>query len=103
VDALAVVAADVCDVREILGAVFGTHLCTQDIDDIADLLRRLEPYQVYVAGELSDPHGTHRVCAEAVFDAVRVVRAEWPNERPGAPQDCPHHRRWPDSADARRR
>jgi glucosamine-6-phosphate deaminase len=30
---------------------------------------------VYVAGELSDPHGTHRICAEAVFAAVRQVRA----------------------------
>ena len=29
---------------------------------------------MYVAGELSDPHGTHRICAEAVFAAVRQVR-----------------------------
>ncbi|QJW93301.1 glucosamine-6-phosphate deaminase [Frigoriglobus tundricola] len=47
----------------------------QDIEDIVALLKRLNPYQVYVAGELSDPHGTHRVCAEAVFTAVRQVRA----------------------------
>ncbi|HEY1188614.1 MAG TPA: glucosamine-6-phosphate deaminase, partial [Gemmata sp.] len=48
----------------------------QDIDDIVALLKRLDPAQVYVAGELSDPHGTHRVCAEAVFAATRRVRAE---------------------------
>jgi len=47
----------------------------QDIEDIVALLKRLNPSQVYVAGELSDPHGTHRVCAEAVFTAVRQVRA----------------------------
>jgi glucosamine-6-phosphate deaminase len=47
----------------------------QDIQDIADLLARLQPYQIYVAGELSDPHGTHRTCAEAVFAAARQVRA----------------------------
>ncbi len=48
----------------------------KDIDDIVDLLKRLNPHQVYVAGELSDPHGTHRVCAEAVFTAARRVRSE---------------------------
>lgn len=48
----------------------------QDIEDVVSLLKRLNPHQVYVAGELSDPHGTHRVCAEAVFAAVRRVRSE---------------------------
>ncbi len=47
----------------------------QDIADIVELLNRLKPAQIYVAGELSDPHGTHRICAEAVFSAVRQVRA----------------------------
>jgi glucosamine-6-phosphate deaminase len=47
----------------------------EDIDDIVALLTRLQPAQVYVAGELSDPHGTHRICAEAVFTAVRRIRA----------------------------
>ena len=47
----------------------------EDIDDIVALLRRLDPAQIYVAGEMSDPHGTHRLCAEAIFEAVRRVRA----------------------------
>jgi glucosamine-6-phosphate deaminase len=45
-----------------------------DIRDIVALLERLQPAQIYVAGEMSDPHGTHRTCAEAIFDAVRQVR-----------------------------
>ncbi len=48
----------------------------QDIDDIVELLRRLQPQQIYMAGELSDPHGTHRLCAEAIFAAVRRLHAE---------------------------
>ena len=48
----------------------------QDIDDIVELFTRLKPAQIYVAGEMSDPHGTHRLCAEAVFEAVRRVRAK---------------------------
>ena len=45
-----------------------------DIADIVALFQRLTPAQIYVAGELSDPHGTHRLCAEAIFEAVRQFR-----------------------------
>src|SRR5204862_6080953 len=38
--------------------------------------KRLHPDQIYVAGETSDPHGTHRTCANAIFEAVNRVRAE---------------------------
>ena len=48
----------------------------EDIADIVTLLERLKPDQIYVAGEMSDPHGTHRICAEAIFTAVRQVRAK---------------------------
>src|SRR6185437_9783614 len=43
------------------------------------LLERLQPAQIYVAGEMSDPHGTHRVCADAIFEAVRTVRKKGQN------------------------
>jgi glucosamine-6-phosphate deaminase len=56
------------------GTIAKAPIHPQDIADITALLERLRPAQIYVAGELSDPHGTHRVCAEAVFDAVRAVR-----------------------------
>ncbi len=61
------------------GTIAKAPIHPQDIADIIALLERLKPAQVYVAGELSDPHGTHRVCAEAVFDAVRVVRQRGQN------------------------
>lgn len=48
----------------------------QDVEDIVALIKRLKPAQIYVAGELSDPHGTHRMCAEAVFSAARQIRGE---------------------------
>src|SRR5262249_41527977 len=46
---------------------------SEDIDDIVRLLKQLRPDQIYVAGELSDPHGTHRTCANAVYEAARLV------------------------------
>jgi glucosamine-6-phosphate deaminase len=57
------------------GTIAKLPIHPQDVADIAGLLRRLQPTQIYVAGELSDPHGTHRTCAEAIFQAVRDVRS----------------------------
>ena len=58
------------------GTIAKAPIHPQDVEDIIALFRRLRPAQIYVAGELSDPHGTHRVCAEAIFQAVRAVRGE---------------------------
>jgi glucosamine-6-phosphate deaminase len=55
------------------GTIAKAPLHPQDIADLAALLQRLQPAQIYVAGEMSDPHGTHRMCAEAIFQAVKQV------------------------------
>jgi len=57
------------------GTIAKAPIHLQDICDIVALLERLRPSQVYVAGEMSDPHGTHRVCADAVFKSVREVKS----------------------------
>jgi glucosamine-6-phosphate deaminase len=57
------------------GTIAKAPLHPQDIQDVVALIERLRPAQVYVAGEMSDPHGTHRMCADAVFEAVRQIRA----------------------------
>ncbi len=52
-----------------------------DIDIITTLLRKVKPHQIYLAGDLADPHGTHRVCTEAVLEAIEQMRGEeWLNE-----------------------
>jgi glucosamine-6-phosphate deaminase len=48
----------------------------EDVAIIRELLRRVGPQQVYVAGDLADPHGTHRVCAEAIFMALRQMQQQ---------------------------
>jgi glucosamine-6-phosphate deaminase len=58
------------------GTIAKAPIHPQDIQDIALLLERVQPDQIYVAGEMSDPHGTHRTCANAIFEAVRRVRGE---------------------------
>jgi glucosamine-6-phosphate deaminase len=47
-----------------------------DVDIIKDLVRRLKPHMIFMAGDLADPHGTHRVCTEAALEAVEQLRAE---------------------------
>lgn len=42
----------------------------EDVKIISDLILSIRPDQIYVAGDLSDPHGTHRVCAEAIFQSL---------------------------------
>lgn len=58
------------------GTIAKAPIHPADIDDIQNLIVKLKPFQIYVAGELSDPHGTHRVCAEAIFEAVRRARTK---------------------------
>lgn len=58
------------------GTIAKAPIQPEDIGDIVSLFKKLQPDQIYVAGELSDPHGTHRTCATAIYDAVRHVRAE---------------------------
>lgn len=48
----------------------------EDIDIVKRLLREVRPDQIYAAGDLSDPHGTHRVCIEAVLGALAQIIAE---------------------------
>lgn len=58
------------------GTIAKAPIHPSDIDDIQGLVEKLNPYQVYMAGELSDPHGTHRVCADAILDAMRRAKGK---------------------------
>ena len=47
-----------------------------DVQLIVDLLKEIEPHQIFAAGDLSDPHGTHRVCLEAIYKAMHELKNE---------------------------
>ncbi len=47
-----------------------------DVDIIKDLIRQLKPHMIFMAGDLADPHGTHRVCTEAALEAVEQLKEE---------------------------
>ena len=53
----------------------------KDIDIIISLLQEVKPHQIYLAGDIADPHGTHRVCTEAVLEALNQLEGEaWLSE-----------------------
>lgn len=58
------------------GTIAKKPLTDEDIDIVRALIERVGPSQIYVAGDLSDPHGTHRVCAEAIFRAVHQMERD---------------------------
>ena len=53
----------------------------KDIEIIVKLLREIRPHQIYAAGDLADPHGTHRMCIEALLEALdRTKDDDWREE-----------------------
>ncbi|MFN5053143.1 MAG: PIG-L family deacetylase, partial [Planctomyces sp.] len=79
------------------GGVKKKPLGDADIQIIVDLLRKLKPHQIYAAGDLTDPHGTHRVCLKAIFRACELCsNDDWYQECEiwlyrGAWQEWPVH------------
>jgi glucosamine-6-phosphate deaminase len=60
------------------GTIEKRSISEQDISETERLLRGLKPHQIYAAGDLSDPHGTHRTCLSIVLQAVqRCADTEW--------------------------
>ncbi len=52
----------------------------KDVQIVRKLLAEVKPHQIYVAGDLADPHGTHRKCTDAVLAAIdleKEAKAEW--------------------------
>ncbi|BDA49180.1 probable glucosamine-6-phosphate deaminase at N-terminal half [Coccomyxa sp. Obi] len=58
------------------GTVAKKDLSSEDIRLVVDLFQRVQPDQIYAAGDLSDPHGTHRTCLKAIFQALDEVKAQ---------------------------
>lgn len=48
----------------------------KDIQITVDLIEKIKPHQIYAAGDLADPHGTHKVCLDAVFESVKRLKSK---------------------------
>lgn len=58
------------------GTIRKNPLGEADIDIMADIIGKIKPHQIYAAGDLADPHGTHRVCLEALFASLDRLKGK---------------------------
>jgi glucosamine-6-phosphate deaminase len=56
------------------GTVKKNPIGPEDIRIIADLISDIKPHQIFAAGDLADPHGTHKVCLDAIFAALALIK-----------------------------
>ncbi|MBO9572224.1 MAG: glucosamine-6-phosphate deaminase [Chitinophagaceae bacterium] len=58
------------------GTVEKKPMGEEDIRLTIELLREIKPHQVFCAGDLADPHGTHKICLEIVFESIKRIAAD---------------------------
>ena len=58
------------------GRVKKSPISNADVKIVEDMIRQVKPHQIYAAGDLADPHGTHRVCLDAIMRAVVNLKEE---------------------------
>lgn len=63
------------------GKIQKSPISEKDVEIVRALLQEVKPHQIFVAGDLADPHGTHRVCTDAVLAAIDLEKSEkWMKE-----------------------
>ena len=58
------------------GQIRKNPLGADDITIVAAIIAKIKPHQVFAAGDLADPHGTHEVCLNAIFAAMKQLKSE---------------------------
>lgn len=58
------------------GTIKKGELEQRDVDIVKKLLEDVKPHEIFVAGDLADPHGTHKVCTDAVLAAIDELKDE---------------------------
>ncbi len=56
------------------GTMEKEQLKNEDIDLIVELLEKVQPNQIYAAGDFDDPNGTHKTCFEAIYKAILKIK-----------------------------
>ncbi len=47
---------------------------SKDLKIMCDLIKSIKPHQIFAAGDLADPHGTHKVCIELLFESLKHLK-----------------------------
>ena len=58
------------------GTIAKNPISDKDIIKTMELIELIKPHQIYAAGDLADPHGTHRVCLDIVFESLKRLKSK---------------------------
>ncbi len=58
------------------GTIEKKPVSEKDIQLVVDLISEIKPHQIYAAGDLADPHGTHKVCLDIIFEAIKRLKSK---------------------------
>jgi len=61
------------------GTIEKKPMSREDVISTVQLLRELKPNQIFAAGDLADPHGTHRVCLDIILEALKQIHQDGDN------------------------
>ena len=56
------------------GTIKKNPIGAKDIEIIIDLIKEIAPHQIYAAGDLADPHGTHKTCLDVILEALKILK-----------------------------
>ncbi len=58
------------------GSIMKKPLGQDDLNLMCDIIEKIKPHQIYAAGDLSDPHGTHRISLNALFESLAILKTK---------------------------
>ena len=58
------------------GKVKKNPISEKDVTIVKEFIETIKPHQIYVAGDLADPHGTHKVCLDAILASLDTLKEE---------------------------
>lgn len=58
------------------GKIKKNDLSSLDIKIVQNLINRIKPHQIFAAGDLSDPHGTHRICLRSIYNSINNLKSK---------------------------
>ena len=65
------------------GTIEKNPMSEADVELTIQLLQQVQPHQIFCAGDLADPHGTHKVCLDIVLEALKRLKEQkqdWIND-----------------------
>lgn len=58
------------------GKIVKNKTSKHDSDLMSQIITKIKPHQIYAAGDLADPHGTHAVCIKLLFQSLKKLKKE---------------------------